>query len=97
MDGEEQQGCGLVVDVGEVGAFEDAIGRQGLGFGQVEAEGEASLEPGLDGVAVGRDDLGLNTAGERGEMLVEEFGGERVGLMDLTPAQEGHGQHKGCG
>ncbi len=57
MDGEEEKGRGLAVEVGEVGAFEGGVGGQGGGVGEVEAEGETALEPGFDGVAVGRDDL----------------------------------------
>ena len=58
------------------------------GVGKVEAEGETALEPGLDGVTIGGDDLWGRCAGEGGEVLVEEFGGEGVGLMELTPAEE---------
>ncbi len=63
-------------------------GGRAVGVGKVEAEGETALEPGFDGVAVGGDDLRGGSAGEGGEMLVEEFGGEGVGLMELTPAEE---------
>jgi hypothetical protein len=31
VDGEEEQGCGLIVEVGEVGAFEGGAGLQGRG------------------------------------------------------------------
>ena len=88
VDGEEEESRGLIVEVGEVGAFEDGVGWKGGGVGEVEAEGETALEPGLDGVAVGGDDLRGGGAGERGEVLVEEFGGEGVGLVELPPAEE---------
>ncbi len=88
VDGEEEQGGGLAVEVGEVGAFEGGVGWQRCGVGEVEAEGETALEPGFDGVAVGGDDLRGRCGGEGGEMLVEEFGGESVGLMELAPAEE---------
>ena len=71
VDGEEEQGGGLVVEVGEVGAFEGGVGGQGVGVGEVEAEGETALEPGFDGVAVGGDDLRSRCGGEGGEVLVE--------------------------
>ena len=88
VDGEEEQGCGLAVEVGEVCAFEGGVGGQGCGVGQVKAEGETALEPGFDGVAVGGDDLRGGSAGEGGEVLVEKFGGERVGLVECAPAEE---------
>ena len=88
VDGEEEQGGGLAVEVGEVCAFEGGVGGQGVGVGEVEAEGKTTLEPGFDGVAVGGDDLRGGSAGESGEVLVEEFGGEGVGLVELTPAEE---------
>ena len=88
VDGEEEQGRGLAVEIGEVGAFEGRVGGQGCGVGEVEAEGETALEPGLDGVAIGGDDLRGRSAGEGGEVLVEEFGGEGIGLMELAPAEE---------
>ena len=88
VDGEEEQGRGLAVEVGEVGAFEGGVGGEGGGVGEVEAEGETALEPGLDGVAVGGDHLGSCCAGESGEVLVKEFGGEGVGLMELSPGEE---------
>ncbi len=59
VDREEEQGGGLAVGVGEVCAFEGGVGWEGCCIGEVEAEGEAALEPGFDGVAVGRDDLGV--------------------------------------
>jgi hypothetical protein len=70
VDGEEEQGGGLIVEVGEVGALEGGVWGQGGGVGEVEAEGETALKPGLDGVAVGGEDLGRGGAGEGGEMLV---------------------------
>ena len=88
VDGEEEQRSGLAVEVGEVGAFECRLGRQAGGFGQVEAEGETALEPGFDGVAIGGDDLRSCRAGEGGEVLVEKFGGESIGLVDLAPPEE---------
>ena len=88
MDGEEEKGRGLAVEVGEVGAFEGGVGGQGGGVGEVEAEGETALEPGFDGVAVGGDDLRGRSAGQGGEVLVEEFGGEGVGLVELAPGEE---------
>ncbi len=88
VDGEEELGGGFAVEVGEVCAFEGGVGGQGFGVGEVEAEGETALEPGFDGVAVGGDDLWGGCGGEGGEMLVEEFGGEGVGLVELMPADE---------
>ena len=68
---EEKQSCGLVVEVGQVCSFERGIGRQGRGVGEVEAEGETTLEPGFYRVAVGGDDLWGRGARESGEMLIE--------------------------
>jgi len=70
VDCEEEQSRGLAIEVGEVGAFEGGIGGEGGGIGEVEAEGEAALEPGFDGVAVGGDDLRGGGAGKGGEVLV---------------------------
>jgi hypothetical protein len=70
VDGEEEESGGLIVEVGEIGAFEGGVGGKGGGVGEVEAEGETALEPGLDGVAVGGDDLWGGGAGEGGEVLV---------------------------
>jgi hypothetical protein len=39
-------------------------------------------------VTVGGDDLGGGCAGEGGQVLVEEFGGEDVGLVELARAEE---------
>jgi hypothetical protein len=88
VDGEEEKGRGLAVEVGEVGAFEGGVGGEGGGVGEVKAEGEMALEPGFDGVTVGGDDLGGGCAGEGGQVLVEEFGGECVGLVELAPAEK---------
>ena len=88
VDGEEEKGRGLAVEVGEVGAFEGGVGGKGGGVGEVEAEGETALEPGFDGVAIGGDDLWGGCGRERGEVLVEEFGGEGVGLVELAPGEE---------
>ena len=88
VDGEEEQRCRFAVEVGEVGTFEGGVGGQGFGVREVEAEGETTLEPGLDGVAVGGDDLWGGSGGERGEVLVEQFGDEGVGLVELAPAEE---------
>ena len=71
VDGEEEKGGGLAVEVGEVGAFEGGVGWEAGGVGEVEAEGETALEPGFDGVAIGGDDLRGRCAGEGGEVLVE--------------------------
>lgn len=84
VDGKEKQGCRLAVEVGEVPAFKSGVGGQSFRIGQVKAEGKTALEPGFDGVAVRRDDLWDGSAGERGEVLVEKFGIERVGLMELA-------------
>ena len=101
VDGEEKQGCWLAVEVGEVRAFEGSVGREICGVGEVEAEGKTALKPGFDGVAIGGDDLWSGSAGESGEVLVEEFGGEfggeGVGLMQLAPAEERDGEEDGCG
>jgi hypothetical protein len=88
VDSEEEQGGGLAVEVGEVGAFEGGVGWESRGVGKVEAEGEAALEPRLDGVTVGGDDLWGGGAGERGEVLIQEFGGEGVGLVETIPGEE---------
>jgi hypothetical protein len=88
MNGKEEQGCGLAVEVGEVCALKGGVGGQRSGVGQVEAEGETALEPGFDGVAVGGDDLRGRSGGEGGEVLVEEFGGQGIGLMKQTPTEE---------
>ena len=48
-------------------------------------------------MAVGGDDLRRTSAGERGEMLVEEFGGECIGSADLSPAYKRNRQQNGCG
>lgn len=101
VDGEEKEGCGLTVEVGEVRAFEGSVGRESRVVGEVEAEGKTALKPGFDGVAIGGDDLWGGSAGEGGEVLVEEFGGEfggeGVGLMQLAPAEERDGEEDGCG
>ena len=73
VDGEQQQSRWLVVDVGQVCAFESRVGRQSDGVGEVEAEGQTALEPGLDGMAIGRDHLRRRSTRESSEMLVEEF------------------------
>ena len=57
VDGEEEQGCRPVVEIGKVGAFEGGVGGKCGGVGEVEAEGETALEPGFDGMAVGGEDL----------------------------------------
>jgi hypothetical protein len=88
VDGEEEKGRGLAVEVGEVGAFEAGVGGEGGGVGEVKAKGETALEPGFDSVTVGGDDLGGGCAGEGGQVLVEEFGGEGVGLVELAPTEE---------
>jgi hypothetical protein len=88
VDGEEEKGRGLAVEVGEVRAFEGGVRGKGDSIGKVEAEGETALEPGFDGVAVGGDDLWRGGARESGEVLVEKFGGEGVGWMELRPAEK---------
>ena len=92
VDGEEKQGPRLAVEIGEVGAFEGCVRGQGRRVGKVEAEGETALEPRFDSVAVGRDDLWRRSAGERGEVLIKEFGGEGVRLTHLSPAEDRDGQ-----
>ena len=88
VNGEQEQGRGLAVDVGQVRALESGVGGQSCGVGEIEAEGQTALEPGFDSMAVGRDDLRGRSARESGEVLVEQFGSEGVGLMGLPPAEE---------
>ena len=88
VDGEEELGYWFAVEVGEVCAFEGRVGGQGCGVGKVEAEGETALEPGFYCVTIGGDDLWGCCGGEGGEVLVKEFCGEGIGLMELPPAQE---------
>ena len=71
VDGEQQQGRRLPFEIGQVRAFEGRIRRKGLGIGKIEAERKAALEPGFDGVAIGRDDLRRRAAGESAEVLIE--------------------------
>ena len=92
VDGEEKQSGGLAVEVGEIGAFEGGVGRQGCGVRDIKAEGETALEPGFHSVAVGRDDLWGRPSGEGGEMLVEELGGQSVGLVKLAPSNKRDGK-----
>jgi hypothetical protein len=47
VDGEEEQGRGLAVEVGEVGALEGDVGGEGGGLSEVKTEGETALEPSL--------------------------------------------------
>jgi hypothetical protein len=72
----------MAVEVGEVGAFGGGVGGEGGGLREVKTEGETALELGFDRVTVGGDDLGSGSAGEGGQMLVEQFGGEGVGLVE---------------
>ena len=51
--GEEQKRCGMVSKIGEVGSLEGCAGRKSACLGEIKAEGQFALEPGLDGVAVG--------------------------------------------
>lgn len=44
-------------------------------YGKVEAEGNFALEPGLDSVAVGGEDLRRSGVGEGGHVLIEDFAG----------------------
>ena len=53
VDCEEEQSCGLAVEVGEICALERGVGWESFQIGEIEAEGETALEPGFDGVAVG--------------------------------------------
>ena len=95
VDGEQQQGRRLPFEISQVRAFEGRIRRKGLGIGKIEAERKAALEPGFDSVAIGRNDLRRRAAGESAEVLIEEFGREAIGLMNLLPPHERHGQQKG--
>ena len=88
VDGEEEQSRRLPVEIGEVSAFEGRVRRQACGVGKIEAEREAALEPGLDGVAVGGDDLWDGGSGEGGEVLVEEFASESAALMERARDDE---------
>ena len=88
VNGEQEQGRRLPINVGQVRAFESGIGGQGCGIGEVEAERETSLEPGFDSMAVSRDDLRGRSIRESSEMVVEEFRSESVGLRGLARAKE---------
>jgi len=63
-------------------------GGEDGGVGEVKTEGETALEPGFDGVTVSGDDLRRCSAGEGGQVLVEQFGAEGVALVELAPAEE---------
>ena len=97
VDGEEQQGRRLAFEIGQVRAFEGRVRRKGLGIGKIEAERKAALEPGFDGVAIGRDHLRCRSAGESAEMLIEQFSGKAIGLTDLPPTHERYRQQQSRG
>ena len=56
MNSEEEQRCGLSIQVGEIAAFESGVG--GKNVGQVKAEGQLALEPRLYRVTISRYDFG---------------------------------------
>ena len=90
--------CGrLAIEIGEVCTFEDGVLRQACCVGKIEAERKTALKPGFDGMAISGDHLWDRTVAERGQMLVEKLGGKRIGLMDLTPAKEGHDEKNSSG
>ena len=68
----EQLGDGLIVHVGQVRPIERSITRQVLG--QIEAERDFALEPRLNRVPVGGNDLQRLAIGKRGNVLIEDFG-----------------------
>jgi hypothetical protein len=47
VDGEEEKGRGLAVEIGEVRAFERGVGGKGGGVREVKAEGERPWNQGL--------------------------------------------------
>ena len=103
-DAVEQQGRGLIVEIGEVGAFELCV--DGKIIREIEAEGELALEPGFDGVPVRRDDLRRLVGGERGDVLIAGFGDESSGFrgddgglvrLTLEDGNAGEGKQKDAG
>jgi hypothetical protein len=80
--------AGCPLREGRAAPLRVAAGGEGAGVGEIEAEGKTALKPGFNSVAVGRDDLWSHCARKGSEVLVEQFGGESVALMDLAPADE---------
>src|SRR5882757_466677 len=95
VDGKQQQGRRPPLEIGQVRAFEGRVRRKGLGIGKIEAERKAALEPGFDGVTIGRDHLRCRAAGESAEVLIEQFCRKVVGLTYLPPTHERHRQQEG--
>ena len=91
VNGEEQQRGRLSVQIRKIAALESCVRRKHIG--QVEAERQLALKPRLHRMAVSRYDLGRRAAGKCRQMLVEQLGGERIGLMNLTPTKQRYRQH----
>src|SRR5580692_409923 len=101
-DAEEQLRHGTIAEIDEVCAVER--GTVGQRIGQIEAEGQLALEPRLDGVPVGRNDLRWLVRGECCDMqvasLCDEHSATGCGritrLIERSGEAADHKQHYGC-